>query len=79
MAVAAVQPDLRLPGALVGLGSAFADAGWVVLGPCRLDEQPPGVVIAGLGDVPAVALLAGGVLRGDDPEHAHSSRGCEDR
>ena len=68
VAVAAVQPDLGLPGALVGERAAFADAGWVVVGPGGLDEQSARVVVAGLGDVPAVALLSGGVLRRDDPQ-----------
>ena len=38
----------------------------VVIG--GLDQQPPGVGGAGLGDRPQPALRAAGVLRGDDPE-----------
>ncbi len=46
--VAAVQADLCLPGALVGVGSALPGPGWVVVGPGGLDQQPAGVVVAGL-------------------------------
>src|SRR5579863_8747767 len=68
MVVAAVQPGLRLPGASIGLRTAVGSAGPVPVGPGGLDQQPAGVMVAGLGDVPAVALLAGGVLGGDDPQ-----------
>jgi hypothetical protein len=64
VAVAGVQADLGLPGARVAVGSAVGAAWAVLAGPGGLHEQPPGVVVAGLGDVPAVALGAGGVLRG---------------
>ena len=36
--------------------------------PGGLDQQPAGVFVPGQGDVPAVLLVAGGVLRRDDPE-----------
>ena len=68
MLVAAVQADLCLPGALVSLGTAVAQPGRVSVGPGRFDQEPAGVVVAGSGDVSAVALLAGGVLAGNDPE-----------
>jgi hypothetical protein len=32
------------------------------------DQQPPGVRRSGFGDRPETSLLAGGALRGDDPE-----------
>ena len=36
--------------------------------PSGLDQQPAGVLVPGQGDVPAVLLIAGGVLAGGDPE-----------
>ena len=39
--------------------------------PGGLHQQTPGVLVAGLGDMAAVALLAGGVLRRGEPEEAH--------
>src|SRR5487761_2069622 len=68
MSVAAVQPNLGFPGARVGLGSAVGSAGLVSVRPRGLDQQPAGVLVAGLGDVPAMALGAGGVFAGHDPQ-----------
>ena len=42
--------------------------------PGRLDQQPAGVLAAGLGDRPAPAALAGGVLGRHDAEIAHDLR-----
>lgn len=39
--------------------------------PGGLDHQPPGVAVAGLGDVAAVPLVAGGVLARHEPQIAH--------
>jgi hypothetical protein len=40
----------------------------VLVGPGGFDQKPTGVVIAGLDDVTAVSLIAGGVFGGDDPQ-----------
>ena len=64
--VAVVQADLRLPGARVdgagdGLGEragADGSAWWVLVVPGGLDQQPPGVAVAGLGELPAVLAVA---------------------
>ena len=61
-----VGRDVRLDG-----GDALADAGGVLVVPGGLDQQPAGVPVAGLGDVAAVALVAGGVLAGGQAEEAH--------
>ena len=76
LAPAGVQPALRVPGDVDDLGCVpalaalerLADdrAAAVVVG--GLDQQPPGVGGAGLGDRPEPALAAGGVLGRDDPE-----------
>lgn len=66
--VAVVQPDLGLPGACVELWAAVGSPWAVLVGPRGLDQQPAGVMVTGLGDVPAVALLTGGVLGWDDPQ-----------
>jgi hypothetical protein len=36
--------------------------------PGGFGEQPAGVSVAALGDVPAVLLIAGGILAGGDPK-----------
>ena len=36
--------------------------------PAGLDQQPAGVLVPGEGDVPAVLLVSGGVLRRGDPQ-----------
>src|SRR6185437_3934757 len=56
--VAAVQADLSMPGAWVGGRVTAGSAGWVLVGPGGLDQQSAGVMVAGLGDVAAVALIA---------------------
>ena len=68
MLVAVVQADLCLPSSLVALGAAVAQPGRVAVGPGGFDQEPAGVPVAGSGDVSAVALLARGVLAGNDPE-----------
>ena len=74
----------------LGLPGPGGDIGWdvgaelggtrgltrsVLVVPRGLDEQPPGVTVAGLGDVPSVLLLAGGVLTRCQPEVAHQLPG----
>src|SRR5664279_988271 len=63
-----MQPDLGLPGALVRWRAAGGQSGSVAVVPRRLDQQPPGVLVPREGDVPAVLLITGGVLRRDDPQ-----------
>ena len=78
-----VQAPLRLPGQRDDLGLAVAlaareaagDARCAAVVPGGLDQQPAGVLAAGLGDRAAPAALAGGVLGGDDAEIAHHLRG----
>ena len=52
-----MQPDLGVPGALVGLRPGVGAPGAVAVVPGGLDQQPAGVAVAGLGDVPAVLLV----------------------
>src|SRR5439155_23992623 len=84
--VAVVQAHLGAEGAGGDVGrdvrvhgsDALADARRVLVVPGGLDQQPAGVARAGLGDVAAVALLAGGVLRRRQAEEAHQlARGGE--
>ena len=44
--------------------------------PGRLDEQAADVAVADLGDRALPALLAGGVLRGDEPDEGHELLGA---
>jgi len=44
--------------AVVALGELGTDPGWAGVVPRRLDEDPPGVLGAGLGDRPVHVLLA---------------------
>jgi len=70
-----VQPDLCLPGTggdlgwdvLAVGGDPLGEAGGVLIVPSGLDQQAPGVAVAGLGDVAAVLLIAGGVLTRSKP------------
>src|SRR5207244_11663028 len=61
-----LRRDVRLE-----LGDPLRDARRVLVVPGGLDEQPAGVCVAGFRDVPAVALLAGGVLARGQAEEAH--------
>ena len=82
VAVAVVQADLGLPGArgtAGGTSSASApvrrgSAWWVLVVPGGLDQQPAGVAVAGLGEMAAVLLVAGGVLATVSPRKLISSR-----
>ena len=73
---AGVQSSLRAPSDVDDLGGLIAlaalerlpDAGLSLIVVSRLDQQPTGVGGAGLGDRALAAVLAGGVLRRDDPE-----------
>lgn len=76
LAPAGVESSLRAPGdvddlwwlvALAFLERA-ADAGLAAVVVGGFDQQPPRVGRAGLGDRSLTALLAGGVLAGNDPE-----------
>ena len=51
-----------------GLGAVGGAPWWVAVVPGGFGQQPAGVAVAGLGDVPAVLLIAGGVLARGDPE-----------
>jgi hypothetical protein len=66
--VSVLQADLGVPRPLVGLRAAVWAARCLAVVPDRFDEQPAGVVIAGFGDVTAVALVAAGVFAGNDPQ-----------
>ena len=68
MPVAVMQPDLGVPGALVRWRAVLRAPWGVAIVPCRFDQQPAGVLVPGQGDVPAVLLISGGVLRRGDPE-----------
>jgi hypothetical protein len=46
VSVAVMQPDLGLPGPLVGLWSGFGSSGGVAVVPGRFDQQPAGVMVA---------------------------------
>src|SRR5450432_367583 len=50
VAVSVMQPDLGLPGALVGLRAGGRSAGCVAVVPGGLDQQPAGVLVARQGD-----------------------------
>ena len=67
MRPAVVQTGLGLPGAIGRLWSAVGATRMVAIVPGCLDQQPAGVAVAGLGDVPAVLLVSGGVLAGSVP------------
>src|SRR5208283_2376924 len=77
--VAMMQTNLGLPGARSDLGwDVRAELGgtrglaWSVLVmPSCLDQQPAGVAVTGLCDVPSMLLLPGGVLAGSQSEVAH--------
>jgi hypothetical protein len=76
--VALEETDLRVPRAVAGrraCGGAPGGAA-VVLG--RFGEQPAGVALAPLGDVPAVLLIAAGVLAGGDPEPGRELAGVRE-
>ena len=47
--------------------------------PSCLDQQSAGVLVPGEGDVTAVLLITGGVLRRDDPEPRGQLPRCEQR
>ena len=76
LAPAGVESALRAPGDVDDLGclpalaalERFTDRGPAAVVVGRLDQQPPGVGGAGLGDRSQPPLRAGGVLGGDDPE-----------
>ena len=74
--VAVVEPDLRMPGALVRRRTGLRETGGVTVVPSGLDQQPAGVTVARQGDVPAVLLIAGEVLRRSDPEPRGESLGA---
>ncbi len=77
--VAVVEAHLGLPGARADSSGdvgrerpcAGGEPRGVLVVPGGLDEQPPSVAVAGLGDVPAVLPFARGVLGRRQPEVAH--------
>src|SRR3954469_7151001 len=77
-----VQAPLGLPGKRDDLGFAVGlaagetarDPGRSTVMPGRLDQEPAGVLAAGLGDRTAALALAGGMLGRDDAEVAHDLR-----
>ena len=68
VAVALEESDLRLPGSVRGVKSAGGASRGVAVVPGSFGEQPSGVAVAALGDVPAMLLIAAGVLAGGDPQ-----------
>src|SRR5439155_16640199 len=67
----------RLGGlAVLAVAERAADGGALAVVPGGLDEQPAGVARAGLGDRPEAALLAGRVLRRDQPDVAQQRLGA---
>ncbi len=66
--VAVIEPDLGLPGSRGWFGPASRAPGGVAVVPGRFDQQPAGVPVSGLGDMPAVLLVTGGVLTWGDPQ-----------
>ena len=75
VAVAVVQADLGLPGAVGGVWASGGSAGCVAVVPGGFDEQSAGVAVAGFGDVAAVLLVAAAVFAGGDAQPGASSRG----
>ena len=81
-----MQPLLAAPGALddhsllaaLTAGELVADLGTAARVPSRLNEQATHVAVADLGDRTLLAVLAGGMLRGDEPDEGHELlRGAE--
>src|SRR6266516_1702943 len=80
---ALVEALLAAPGALdhgrvlaaLAAGELVADGRPPAGVPGRFDQQPAGVAVADLGDRPLPALLAGGALRGDEPDEGHQLLG----
>src|SRR5262245_61400096 len=70
-AIAGAQPELGLPGdiadslrqALVTVMELATDAGLHAIGPCPLDQSPPGQSVASLGDAAASDGGAARMLR----------------
>src|SRR6202011_4902925 len=79
LAIARAQPQLRLPGDLTDrLGLALlsqqqltADPGRAAVGAGRLDQQPTGGTIAGLGEAAASDAGTAGMLARHQPEIGH--------
>src|SRR6516165_7152916 len=79
VAIAGAQPQLRFPGDLAdrpGLRllpkpKLTADAGWEAIGPGRLDQQPAGGAIAGLGEAAAFDARTTRMLRWHQSEIGH--------
>jgi len=68
MAMAVKETDLRVPGPVAGLGTSGGASGCVAVVPGSFGQQAAGVAVAALGDMPAMLLIAGGVLAGSDPQ-----------
>src|SRR6516225_4122634 len=78
-AIARAQPQLPLPGdvsdqlglALLAQQHLAAEPGREAVAPCRLDQQPAGSSIAGLGDAAASDTGATGMFGRDQSEIGH--------
>ncbi len=78
-AIAMTEPQLRPPGDVADRGGlsflalllSQADAGRVAVVPGGLDQHPPCMTVASLGDRPERALLTAGVFTGHQPQIAH--------
>src|SRR6516165_912711 len=79
LAVARAQSQLRFPGdfadrpglLLLPEPQLTADPGWEAIGPRRLDQQPAGRAIAGLGEAAAFDAGTARMLRWHQPEIGH--------
>src|SRR5262245_813803 len=79
LAVACAQPQLRFPGDLADRPGLLllsepqlaAHPGREAVGPGRLDQQPAGGAVAGLGEAAAFDTCTARMLRGHRPEIGH--------
>src|SRR6516162_4546418 len=79
LAIAGTQPQLRLPGDLADRPRLLflsepqlaADPGWEAVGPRRLDQQPAGRAVAGLGKAAAFDTRTARMLRWHQPKICH--------
>ena len=78
-AIAGTQPQLPLPGdvtdrlglALLAQQQLATEPGWEAVAPCRLDQQPAGSSVAGLGDAAASDTGAARIFGRDQSEIGH--------
>jgi hypothetical protein len=80
---ALTKPELGLPAdVLDGFGLGFqsqlemaTDFRRIAVRPGAFDQRPAGMGVTGFGDRPLSASLAGGILRGDQPQEFHQFSG----